>query len=95
MSVLDGLLLLCESFGTNVPSDKVQLAFGSTNTTFALLKLLLYPFKDFDSGRDWDPFIGLSLKDRISLTGVVGETQWTGQFQGSGFTGTSVTLSRQ
>ena len=31
----------------------------------------------------------------LSLTGVVGETQWTGQFQGSGFTGTSVTLSRQ
>ena len=31
----------------------------------------------------------------LSLTGVVGEAQWTAQFQGSGFTGTSVTLSRQ
>jgi hypothetical protein len=31
----------------------------------------------------------------LSLTGVVGEEQFTGTFQGSGFTGTAVTLHRQ
>jgi hypothetical protein len=31
----------------------------------------------------------------LSLTGVVGEEQFTGNFQGSGFTGTSITLQRQ
>jgi hypothetical protein len=31
----------------------------------------------------------------LSLTTVVGKDQMTGTFQGSGFTGTSITLNRQ
>lgn len=31
----------------------------------------------------------------LSLTGTVGETQFNGQFQGSGFTGTPIVMTRQ